>query len=57
MKKANYRGIRPASVITVLEGEGTNNSPYEEVHYVVVIEEVCGIPRPITLGKVPKIEI
>ena len=48
----NYKGIRPASIVMVLEGKGTPENPYREVEYVIVMEEVCGITRPVTLGTV-----
>ena len=50
--KKNYRGIRPASIVIVLEGEGTIDSPYNEVEYVIVMEEIHGIIRPVTIGTV-----
>lgn len=51
-KIQNYRGIRPAEIVVVLEGNGTTEYPYEEVKYVVEFEHVAGIRRMRTLGKV-----
>lgn len=46
-----YRGVRPASLIRVLEGNGVD-IPYEEVDYVIVFQGVAGLERQTTLGKV-----
>lgn len=51
----NYRGVRPATVVVVKEGNGTEESPYKEVEYVIGFAEVCGIQRQITLGKITKL--
>ena len=48
----NYRGIRPASLITVLEGDGTEEAPFTKVSYVIVMEQKCGTVRPVTIGMV-----
>ena len=48
----NYRGIKPASVVVVLEGEGTQASPYKEEQYVVEFQNIAGLPRQITVGKI-----
>ena len=34
-KIQNYRGIRDAFLVTVLEGNGTPENPYQEVDYVI----------------------
>lgn len=31
----NYRGIKPAHIVTVLEGKGTEESPYMNQRYVL----------------------
>lgn len=49
---SNYRGIRPAMLVNVLEGNGTVDAPYHKVEYVIVYQEINGIVRQITLGKV-----
>ncbi len=38
MKKTiqNYRGVRPAQLVSVLEGEGVPESPYQIVEYVLL---------------------
>ena len=56
MKITNYRGIKPASIVTVLEGKGTEDSPFTEVMYVVAMEDVQGFIRPITIGKITAID-
>ena len=48
----NYRGIKPAEIITVLEGEGTRESPYTVVQYVVSYQQVSGFDRMYTVGKI-----
>ena len=50
-----YKGIRPASIVTVSEGNGTEENPYQYVQYVVTMESVCGLSRPITLGKLQEL--
>lgn len=49
MKIKNYRGVRQATIVIVLEGNGTENSPYEEVRYVIAIGD-DGVAR--TIGKI-----
>lgn len=46
-----YRGVKPATIVTVLEGNG-KDVPLELVQYVIVFENVGGMERQITLGKV-----
>ena len=46
----NYRGIKPAEIITVLEGDG-EKIPFDTTQYVIGYENVAGITRMITLGK------
>lgn len=48
----NYRGVKPATLVKVLEGKGTKDSPYQEVDYVIVYENIEGIVRQVTVGKV-----
>lgn len=48
----NYRGTQPAILVNVLEGEGTPESPNQIVQYVLSIQDVAGIGRPVTIGKV-----
>lgn len=50
-KIQNYRGVRPAMLICVLEGDGTAENPYKEVQYAATISWEDGIDRPVTLGK------
>lgn len=51
-KLTRYRGVRPATLVRVCEGDGTEERPYEEVDYVIVHENVAGLTRQKTLGKV-----
>ena len=51
-KIQNYRGIKPANTLCVLEGNGTEESPYQNVIYVIVYEMVGGMERLVTIGKV-----
>jgi hypothetical protein len=51
----NYRGIKPASIVTVLEGNGTEDSPFTEVLYVIIMQDVRGLIRPVTIGKVTEL--
>ena len=48
----HYRGVRPATLVRVLEGTGESSSPYGEVDYVIAFERVQGIERMVTIGKV-----
>jgi len=41
-KLLNMRGSYPCTIIVVLEGDGTKDSPYEEVRYIMVNGEVIG---------------
>ena len=50
--EGNYRGIRPANIVTVLEGKGTEESPYRNVEYVVAYENISGFSRMVTVGKI-----
>jgi len=50
-KLKNYRGIAPAHLICVLEGNG-EDIPFQEVKYVVEYETIAGLTRLRTLGKV-----
>lgn len=34
-KPINYRGIKQATLLAVVEGDGTNENPYKIVEYVV----------------------
>ena len=52
MKIQNYRGIKPAEIIVILEGDGTPENPSYEAQYVVVFETVGGLSRMKTIGKV-----
>lgn len=56
MKTQNYRGVKPATLVKVLEGDGTIKDPYTEVNYVIVYEYVENEIRQITLGKVVEID-
>ena len=51
----SYRGVRPAHIIEVCEGNGTQESPYEIVEYVVAYESFGGISRLTTLGKIQQL--
>lgn len=51
MLPMNYRGIRPANLVTVLEGNGTPERPYQNVTYVLAYQDVEGLERLVTLGK------
>lgn len=46
-----YRGVKPANIVSVLEGDG-KDFPFEIVTYVLGYELVDGIMRQITLGKI-----
>lgn len=48
----NYRGVRPATLVSIKEGDGTPENPAHIVDYVTVFEEVAGLMRERTLGKV-----
>jgi hypothetical protein len=41
-KLLNMRGSYKCTIIVVLEGDGTKDSPYEEVRYVMVNGEIVG---------------
>lgn len=47
----NYRGVFPAEVVIVLEGNG-KDIPFQEVQYVMRYKIVCGVGRLETIGKV-----
>lgn len=47
----NYRGVKKATLISVLEGDG-KNVPFEIIDYVLV-ETIGG--DPVTYGKVVKL--
>ncbi len=48
----HYRGTQPAIIVNVLEGYGTEEHPSQIVKYVLQVEEVGGISRPVTIGKI-----
>lgn len=48
----NYRGVRPATIIRILEGNGTEKNPYKNDDYVIQFEMINGIQRQITIGKI-----
>lgn len=48
----HYRGTQPAVIVNVLEGNGTEEYPSQIVRYVLQVEEVGGISRPVTIGKI-----
>ena len=50
-KTQNYRGVYPAEVVCVLEGNG-DDIPFEQVQYVLRFKQVGGISRAETVGKV-----
>lgn len=52
IKIQNYRGIRDALLVQVLEGNGSVERPYETVDYVVSQELVDGEWRFETIGRV-----
>lgn len=54
--RKKYRGVKPATLVTVLEGKGTEEDPYQEVNYVITTEQICGLTRQVTLGKVVALE-
>lgn len=56
-KTIRYRGVRPAEIITVLEGDGTPEEPFTEVEYVIGYVEINGLFRTKTLGKIVPIDI
>ena len=56
-KGIRYKGVRPAEIITVLEGDGTPEDPFTEVQYVIGYVEVNGLFRTKTLGKIIPVEI
>ena len=56
-KTIRYRGVRPAEIITVLEGDGTPEEPFTEVEYVIAYVEMHGFVRSKTLGKIVPIVI
>lgn len=51
-KIMKYRGVIPATIVHILEGDGTPDFPYEEVKYVIVFENVGGVQRQATIGKI-----
>lgn len=51
MKAINYRGIKPAAIVTVIEGDGVA-VPFAKVQYVLSFEDRFGISTPVTLGKI-----
>lgn len=54
MEKKNiqkYRGVRPAELVSVIEGDGAEY-PYQEVTYVLSCTEINGLVRSITIGKI-----
>lgn len=55
IKLNNYRGIAPAYVVVVLEGDGSTERPYENVRYVLGHARVGGLDRLVTLGKITKL--
>ena len=48
----NYRGVKIAYIVTVLEGNGTEEYPFEEVRYVFDTDEL-GIK---TIGKITPLD-
>lgn len=48
----NYRGVRPAEIITVIEGNGTKEAPFQTVRYVITFTSVGGVNRMETIGKI-----
>lgn len=47
----NYKGIKPANIVTVLEGNGTKDEPFKNVKYILeYIDTIAGI-RLVTTGK------
>lgn len=49
MRKINYRGIKIAHIICIIEGEGTVEQPMEQVDYVVSYADNGDL---VTLGKI-----
>ncbi len=50
-----YRGIRPAEIVEVLEGDGTKENPYYIVSYVLEYQSINGFKRLTTAGKLAKL--
>lgn len=57
MKKDNYKGVKPAEVVTVLEGDGSIEFPYTEVQYVLGYQDFNGFTRMVTLGKIVPVDV
>ena len=53
----NYKGVRPATLVKVLEGDGSVEHPFEQVDYVIVNELEGGRTRPVTIGKVISVNL
>lgn len=51
-KYINYKGVKPATIVTVAEGDGSIGNPYRTTDYVLMFENVQGIQRQITYGKI-----
>ena len=51
-KGTNYKGVRPAEIVAVLEGDGTQENPYRQTDYVLEHVVVDGFTRMITAGKI-----
>ncbi len=56
MKNASYKGVRPALIVSVLEGSGTPEDPFHSVDYVIVNKDFAGFTRPYTLGRVEPLD-
>lgn len=52
MPEQNYRGVKPAHIVVVLEGNGTKEHPWKEEQYVIAYENYGGISRLTTIGKI-----
>lgn len=50
-KLNNYRGVYPANIVTILEGDGTPGHSYENVRYVLGYKNTEAGIRLTTLGK------
>lgn len=51
----NYRGIKPAELVYVLEGDGSEGNPFKNEAYVVVWTNIDSVTRMKTLGKVAEL--
>lgn len=48
----HYRGVQPATIVNVMEGDGTEENPARVAQYVIMFENVAGVQRQKTLGTI-----